>query len=78
MQINCSVRFVIKYSRYLTFSTPHRKDNQMSAKNKQYRWFLTKRKRVKKPLPRVTDRVGQPVAIGQMLPRIKARLESKS
>ncbi len=50
----------------------------MSAKNKQYRWFLTKRKRVKKPLPRVTDRVGQPVAIGQMLPRIKARLESKS
>ena len=50
----------------------------MSAKNKQYRRFLTKRKRGKKPLPRVTDRVGQPVAIGQMLPRIKARLESKS
>jgi len=37
-----------------------------------------KRKTDNKPLPKVTDRVGYPVAIGQMLPRILARIAGKS
>ena len=36
-----------------------------------------KRKTDNKPLPKVTDRVGYPVTIGQMLPRIKARMKAR-
>ena len=37
-----------------------------------------KKEMANKPLPKVTDRVGYPVAIGKILPRILARIAGKS
>ena len=39
---------------------------------------LAEKPKINKPLPKVTDRVGYPVAIGKMLPRILARIAGKS